>query len=605
MKKGFTLIEIIMSISLILIIGTSVTVFYIKEKKDNTLNLVFKQLIECSQLYIENEYDENGITYKNGLLSGGKAVVIPLNELEEKGYLSNEMIKTLEDKNITKDEYILAGVFEDTKDLCSSSDAVIKFEASWNDKLKGLDEPIYMCGYANKKKVEEDIPIDLITEELNFKAHLGKIAVSQEFYDNAPADAKNYLVANENGKFIYYNDKTENIYTYYRGAVDNNYLQLGEYTNESGQKEPLKWRIVWINDDNRMKIVLDKAIPITVKNKNGKDINVKDIQNNSIYNFVMYGVYPTFPELGTSLQFINFSSTLSATLGDCSPSCEKGYTYTVTDDDIFDNFKYYSEDNHEMYAKNSFYWLKSMEWYNKTDLSNYSFITKENNFCVNSANIFYYNFDLGIEQSNNFECSAGNLYNSSDTSSYIENNVSLEGGVPVGFLNYGDIVRAGLSNFISLKIDANTTIKMDLKNSGNYLINSDDSFVTSSLSLFDKDYDGTGAHIEFVNYYYYSNYGLESGSIYNKSRTSGDCKTCPWYEVKNRDSNKILFGKASNDLAPSYNGIKKYGKNDSMYEITYTFLGNALKPSIILDMSDVKLSDNSGTKDDSYKIIEK
>jgi len=145
-KKGFTLIEIIISISLILIVGVSTTVFVVSKNKNNELEKISKNVLESAQLYLENEFDENGKTYKTGLLTGGNAVVIPLNELEEKGYLSTNTLKTLEDNDISKEEYILAGVFEDAKELCSSSDNVIEFETSWSDKLKGLEDPIYICG---------------------------------------------------------------------------------------------------------------------------------------------------------------------------------------------------------------------------------------------------------------------------------------------------------------------------------------------------------------------------------------------------------------------------------------------------------------------------
>lgn len=143
-KKGFTLIEIIICLSLISLIAViSIMFFQNRNKLVKTTDLI----LESAQVYIDVEKNEEGKTYREGLFSGGTALSIPLTDLENKGYINDNIIKTLEKEGISKDNYILAAVFSDSKDYCTDSESVIMFEASWDEKLKEQTVPIYLCKY--------------------------------------------------------------------------------------------------------------------------------------------------------------------------------------------------------------------------------------------------------------------------------------------------------------------------------------------------------------------------------------------------------------------------------------------------------------------------
>ena len=58
MKRGFTIIEIIISLVIILSIGVSVIFVVINNKKDNNLINISKQILEAANLYINIEKDE-------------------------------------------------------------------------------------------------------------------------------------------------------------------------------------------------------------------------------------------------------------------------------------------------------------------------------------------------------------------------------------------------------------------------------------------------------------------------------------------------------------------------------------------------------------------
>jgi len=149
-KKGFTLIEIIICIALIAIIGTGsiITINIInKNKAENNIKL-YDTLAEAASIYINIEKDEQGNTYENGLYYGGTGIFIPIQELHDKGYISDNIIKTLEKdedylnaKNNNK-AYLLAAVFSESSSECNGS--AISYQVSWLPKNDNLN---YICSY--------------------------------------------------------------------------------------------------------------------------------------------------------------------------------------------------------------------------------------------------------------------------------------------------------------------------------------------------------------------------------------------------------------------------------------------------------------------------
>ena len=278
-KRGFTLIEIIVCIALLGLIVIGGTILTIKNKNNN-LEKVTKSILESAQVYLEMEMDEKGNTYKDGLLLGGTAVSIPLKELVNTGYIKDDTIKTLEKNGVSnaKNNYVLAAVFSGTVAECDNDQSVIEFKASWDDELKNLTEPLYICEYTNK---DDENNVFVLKEKLNLKANLNKFAVSKEYYDTVPEEEKDNYTYEENGVFIYYNVELDVIYYYFRGTVYNNYLKLGK---DSSGKD-LYWRILWLSDDNRMKLVLDDEVPLYLKNGEDKRLITLE-KNNIMYSFI-------------------------------------------------------------------------------------------------------------------------------------------------------------------------------------------------------------------------------------------------------------------------------------------------------------------------------
>ena len=130
MKKGFTIIELIIALSLIVIIGTSSVVVTVK-KNNNTKDLETKEtsLFDMAKVYISTETDENGITYQEGIFKGGSAVFIPVNNLKSEGYLSENDYTYLSSKiNNFETQYLVAAVITDTEGTECNGGKAIEFK---------------------------------------------------------------------------------------------------------------------------------------------------------------------------------------------------------------------------------------------------------------------------------------------------------------------------------------------------------------------------------------------------------------------------------------------------------------------------------------------
>ena len=148
-RKAFTLIEIIITLILISVIATSTIVVITKNKKDESKTLL-KTLVEAANVFINIEKDEQGNTFEKGLFYGGTGVFIPINELYSKGYISDNVMRTLENDdnyvNASKNNkaYILAAVFSDNNDECKGN-SIIEYKISWN--VNDSDGTQYLCSY--------------------------------------------------------------------------------------------------------------------------------------------------------------------------------------------------------------------------------------------------------------------------------------------------------------------------------------------------------------------------------------------------------------------------------------------------------------------------
>lgn len=90
MKKGFTIIEIIVCVALIGILGISSILIAINNN-DNDLEKITKKVLEAANVYVETEKDENGNNYLEEVSKGAKGVQVPLSLLVNKGYIKEEI----------------------------------------------------------------------------------------------------------------------------------------------------------------------------------------------------------------------------------------------------------------------------------------------------------------------------------------------------------------------------------------------------------------------------------------------------------------------------------------------------------------------------------
>lgn len=566
-KKGFTLIEIIISISLIAVISTITIIGINNNKNKNSENLksLHNKILEAATVFMSIEKDENGNSYDAALNMGAKGVKIPVNFLVENGYVDKNTIKEvykLDKLDDTKNYFVLAvnGGSEDNQDYCDVGEIILSL--SWMDENK----PVYLC--KNYKKYISNIEtiknIQDVQNSVRLKVSIDKNAVSEEFYKKLSDEEKVDFVKDENGIFTLNDENVDKIYSYYRGSVDNNYLKLGKDSSNND----LIWRILWLNDDNKAKLILDKEIELNITKKNGEtytvkkndkvlSYNKKDSENN--YNILNYNIktdsrYPRKSRYDDYYYIINFNS--------------ENYLNEPIALDMYTN------------NKDNIYYKKLYEWYSSTDLNNYSILTKTNNFCRND---YYSESNSDVEKitykpSDTFACAYG-LSNKNGTKDF--KNANLFYSSPVGFLTYGDVVRAGISNEGT-----------DIIESGNYLLNdSNNSYplVDDYYSYFARDSDGHWKYNRKI--YYVENSGLMSGEIYTQYRKSRRDDTTDIYSLVNQNGDYV------------FNEVKNSGKSGPWLNQTF-FLANSVKPAIIIDLTNKKL-DGDGTFNNPFLVVDK
>jgi len=548
MKKGFTLIELIIVMVLISLIGTISIVLTKNNINDKTYTNSLKRALEAVNVYINTEKDSAGNTYFNGIYEGGEGVIVPIKDLYNKGYINETDYNVLIKKLSNDKEYFVAGF--KNEDECTSGVSISIAGAS------NLNKTTYICGYGNT------------TPELSFintkkmNVSLNKFAVSKEFYDSVEdANKANYLTPDENGLFLYYSESSKIRYLYFRGDVNNNYVKFGK----SKDGNDLIWRILWFNDNNKMKLVLDDAVPLYYTNENGSKIKITDT-NNKVYQFAYKRTKGTESD----------KSFILPTITSEPYSFGTNYIYTVPQENfIRDSFDFSNSSSDKYYLSGNFYFNQSVNWFNSTNLNDYSFITKNNNFCINTCmndednpyNYYYY-------PSTNFECVTGKTETNNNNN--CTNTVSNISSV-VGYLSYGDLIRAG--------VVANKGI--DLIDSGNYLINSTKSIIIPDKKELRYTSDNvSSAWFQTRNHYFTSkginfNYDYEMfNEVYNQ-----------YFTLKNSTTNTTYYHGATN--------VKRWDFSVSRYETN--LYATVLKPVIVIDTTDIELS-GTGIKVEPYEI---
>lgn len=421
MKKGFTIVELIICIFLLGLIGTSVAIISIKtnhKKEEKLINEINDKILEASKVYLYVEKDELGNTYQEGIFAGGRGVQISVQNLIENGYIEEEYVKTLEQN--PEDMYIIASLSTSNgmRDNCETG--ALKFERSWITSSEG---PIYLCAYDKKTTPTQPNVLELLNY-YKLKVEMNKNAVSKEYYESLSDDKKTAFTPDENNIYVYNAEQTDTVYIYFRGAINNNYLKLG---SENGND--LLWRIIWLSDQNKMKLVLDKEIPLEIKNQKGNYIRINSGDNIALYN------------CSTNYYILN-----------------KNSTNIIKDNQLFGN----DEINTKIDMTNSAnpYYKRMLKWYNATNLRSFNYIMGTDNFCANN---YYLSKDYSYEYhpSDTFDCISGSYSKPSQYGSNISYNQNKYSG-KVGFLTYGDVRRAGV------------TSGTNIVDSGSYLLNDKD-----------------------------------------------------------------------------------------------------------------------------------
>lgn len=247
-NRGFTLVEIIICLVLIIGIGT-VSVVTITKKENSKLEDITNKIIEATNVYINTEKDDQGNYYSYGINNGAKGVQISVKTLEETGYISKGIVTTLEKESGKKIEdglyvFISNSIKNDTDQECSSG-MPQSYTVSW----KSTDEPIYLCPYESFSSGGSSSGCKVFNDE---KAIYNKI-LNQSYETDCTSSTTHTGFCYLKGQN--YVDNNVGIY-YYKGKVKNNYLKFAGLDK--------LFRIVRTTENNSIKIVEDDTIESTI-----------------------------------------------------------------------------------------------------------------------------------------------------------------------------------------------------------------------------------------------------------------------------------------------------------------------------------------------------
>ena len=568
-NKGFTLVEIIVCIALISIIGVSSTIIVIKTKnKNNNVNIlngtkmsaklsnITNKILQAANVYIAVEKDGNGNTYETGIKNGGKGLYIKVQTLVDNGYLDKSVLDNLkkETDKLTSELQLLAVDAVNKKDdkLCNNSNA-IEYTVSWSNNN---DKPIYLCPYDNVKGNENNIMSNKILKDNTIntkKVDTSKIAVSTEFKNTLSNEDKAKVTDEENGLFI--DMDNDGATFYFRGAVENNYFQYGTYKNTN---EPLLWRILRINGDGTLRLVLDDVINYSLLDYNSNKISRANdtYEVSRIYPAGDYSLMNT--EIYIPRVFTKSGSVLSRTKGTYRNDASYYNFYIYPNLKI--EYKPYSSAVHNSvgYDNNFIYYKIISNWLNNTvnipnndKLINGKFC--QNNYyekCSGCTEIFYPNLDFKCD--NNLTINASRKYSG-------ENMII---NSKYGYMSYGDMLKAGYA------------YNVIVENSDTFINNKKNIISSTLVNRYSTGYKGSTSS-EY--YYILSNGGIISD--YTESHTNTSCNGCR-DDVYN-DNNVFMY--------------KKHRGKESSLKLYY------VKPVINLS-ANIEII-GSGTKEDPYTLI--
>ena len=239
--KGYTLIEVIISISLIIIIcGISI----ISLKKNDNYSDITKSILKAASIYISNEKDSNGNTYEYGILHGSKGLQLSVDELIKKGYVDENYLQSLRKKYKTDNNLFLIQITNSIskKDEKECKNNLLEYNVNWENTTNTM----YLCPYENEETENNNIKYTNITQAIMFN---NPTFLNTDLI-NGPKLQK---FAGNSGSLLFLIN------------ADNNYVEF------AGKM----WRIAITNPDGSAKIYLeDDIIPFTSLEINGKSQNI-------------------------------------------------------------------------------------------------------------------------------------------------------------------------------------------------------------------------------------------------------------------------------------------------------------------------------------------
>jgi len=349
-KKGFTIVEIIISISLVLIVGVlSVVSFNLikKHHKSETLQSMSKTIVTATNLYLETNED-----VKDNLYENKKGMIIPLTTLKNSGLVDFGDLELNE-----KEDYVIAllGSTNPNEDLCAETYIAKTWEIKENEK-------IYICekdyeAFINQK-VEEKVNVakDAINALTDSKIASSKSELSNEINDlekeiDDLEKEVNDLKSQINGltkfdeEYIFVGSNPNNYVKFDVTSKTNNYVY---WPNDSDQD---LWRIYSVSNDG-IRLIYNKKVVVD-RNKVKGTCN-SSYTNCCTYSNVEFENYRTYSYYTKGLSYTEFTNTFDKSANKYKDGTAKALLYNnITKKDYIDITKFYV--SYSIYGENNLY----------------------------------------------------------------------------------------------------------------------------------------------------------------------------------------------------------------------------------------------------------